>query len=85
MNYKTRPDEDDGFEQITPLCREYTLSRVSPQSRAFASIPGGIVIGPVILVQFVKILDQYGPEIAKPSPNDTERTSYVMISGSVRG
>ena len=25
MSYKTRPDEDDGFGQIIPLCREYTL------------------------------------------------------------
>ena len=25
MNYKTRLDEDDGFGQIVPLCREYTL------------------------------------------------------------
>ena len=28
----------------------------------------------------MKILDQYGLEIAIPSPNDRERTSYVMIS-----
>ena len=27
----------------------------------------------------MKILDQYGLEIATPSPNDTERTSYVVI------
>ena len=37
MNCKTRPDEDDGFGQIIPLCREYKLSRVRPQSRAFRS------------------------------------------------
>ena len=80
MNCKTRPDEDDGFEQIIPLCREYTHSRVRPQSRAFAAIPGGTNIGPVIEVQKVKMLDQYGLEIAIPSTNDRERTSYVMIS-----
>ena len=50
VSYKTRPDEDNGFRQIIPLCREYTLSRVSPQSRAFAAIPGGTIIGPVIEV-----------------------------------
>ena len=72
MNHKTRPDEDDGFWQIIPLCREYTLSRVSPQSRAFAAIPGGTIIGPVIEVQVLKI--------AIPSPNDSTRTPYVMIS-----
>ena len=80
MSYKTKPDEDDGFEQISPLCREYTFSRINPRSRAFAAILGGTIIGPVIEVQIVKILDQYGLGIAISSPNDTERTSYVMIS-----
>ena len=77
MNCKTRPDEDDGFGQIIPLCREFTLSRVNPQSRAFAAILGGTIIGPVVEVQIVKIRDQHGLEIL--SPNDKERTSNVMI------
>ena len=51
-----------------------------PQSRVFAAIPGGTLMGPVIEVQIVKILDQYGLEIAIPSLNERERTSYVMIS-----
>ena len=80
MSYKTRPDEDDGFGQIIPLCREHTLSRVNPQSRPSAAILGRTIIGPVIEVQIVKILDQYGHEIAIPSPNDTKRTSCGMIS-----
>ena len=80
MSYKTRPDEDDGFEQIIPLCREYTLSPVNPQSRAFEAIPGGTLVGPVIEVQIVEILCQYGLEIAIPSPTDRQRTSYGMIS-----
>ena len=79
MNYKTRLDEDDSFGQIIPLCREYTLSRVNPQSRVFAAIPGGTITGPVIEVQIVKILDQDGLEIAIPWPNGEERTSHVMI------
>ena len=37
MSYKTRPDEDDGFGQITPLCREYTLSRVNPTIQSLCS------------------------------------------------
>ena len=53
MSYKTRPNEDDGFGEIIPLCREYTLSRVNPQSRAFAAISGGTIIGPVIEVHIV--------------------------------
>ena len=80
MSYKTIPDEDDGFGQLIPLCREYTLSRVNRQSRAFAAILGGTIIGSVIEVQIVKMLDQYGLDVAVPSPNERERTSYVMIS-----
>ena len=80
MSYKTRPDEYDGFGQLIPWCREYTLSRVNPRSSVFASIPGGTIIGPVIVVQTVKILDTNGLEIAFPSPNDSRQTSHVMIS-----
>ena len=80
MSYKTIPDEDDGFGQIIPPCREYRLSRVNPRSRVCAAIPGGTFVGPVIEVQIVKILDQYGLEIASPSHNNTQRTSHVMIS-----
>ena len=50
------------------------------QSRAYASILGGKIIGPVIEVQIVKIIDQYGLEIAIPSPNCKERKSYVVVS-----
>ena len=60
MSYKTRPDDDDGSGQLISLCREYTLSRVHPQSTAFAAIPGGTIIGPVIEIQIVKILDTFG-------------------------
>ena len=84
MNYKTRPDEDDGFGQIIQGCREYTLFRVNPLSRAFSAIAGGTIIGTiigsVIEVQIVIILDQYGLEIAIPSPNGKQWTSDVMIS-----
>ena len=54
LSNKTRPDEDDGFRQIIPLCREYTLSQVNPRSRVLAAIPGGTIIGPVIEVHIVK-------------------------------
>ena len=73
MSYETRLDEDDGFGQIIPGCREYTLSRVNPLSRAFSAIAGGTIIGtiigPVVEVHIVKILVQYGLEIAILSPN----------------
>ena len=55
------------------------LSRVRLQSRAFAAIPEGTNIKPVIEVQIVNFFDKHGLEIAIPSTNDRERTSYVMI------
>ena len=62
------------------------LSRVNPRASIYAAIPGGTVIGPVIEVHIVKILDSFGLEIAMPSPNDSRRTSYVLISrGKIRG
>ena len=81
MSYKTRPDEDDGSGQLLPLYREYTLSRATSQSRACAASPEEQLLDQSLNeVQIVKILGQYGLEIAIPSPNDRERTSYVMIS-----
>ena len=77
---KTRPDEDDGFGHLIPLCREFLVFSSKPPSRAFAAILGGTIVGPVIEVQIVKILDQYGLGIAIPSPKDHVRTSHGMIS-----
>ena len=36
---KTRLDEDDGFGQLIPLCREYTLSQVKPTIQIFCRRP----------------------------------------------
>ena len=37
MSYKTGPDEDDGFGQLNPLCRNYTFSRVNTPNQSFCS------------------------------------------------
>ena len=81
MNYKTRPDEDDVVGQIIPLCREYTLSLVKPAIQSLLQqFLEDQLLDQSFEVQIVKIIDQYGLDIAIPSPNDKERTSYVMIS-----
>ena len=53
-----------------------------PKTQSFCSIllEEQLLDRPVIEVQIVKILDQCGLENAIPSPNDRQRTSYVMIS-----
>ena len=55
MSYKNRPEEDDVFGQIIPLCREYTLLRANPQSRGYAAILGETHVGPVIEVHVVQV------------------------------
>ena len=57
--YQVQPDEEDGWGQITLLCREYVCSRVFPRA-----IPAGTIIGPISEVHIVKILDEYGLEVA---------------------
>ena len=55
--YKIRPDDDDGWGKITPLCREYSNFRSYPKTRASAAFPAGTIVGPVIEVHIVKVLD----------------------------
>ena len=78
--YKIRPDDNDGWGKLTPLCPEYSSSRAYPKTRALAAIPTGTIIGPVIEVHIVKILDEYGTEVAIPSICRPKDTSYVVIS-----
>ena len=64
--YQIRADDDDGWGTITPLCREYSISRSFPNSLVLAAIPEGTIIGPVLGVQIAKILDGCGIEVAIP-------------------
>ena len=80
MQYKIRPDGDDGWSTITPTCREHTFSRSFPKSHVLAAIHQGTIIGPVLEVQIVKILDGYGIEITIPSISHLVGTSYVVIT-----
>ena len=78
--YNIRPDDDDGWGNFTHLCREYSSSRAYPKTLAAAAIPAGTFIGQVIEVHIVKILDQYGIEVAIPSICTPKDTPYVVIS-----
>ena len=80
LSHKTRLDEDDGFGQIIPSCREYTRSRVNPRSRVFAATLGGRIIGPVIEVQMEKILDTCELEVAIQHQMIQDGHFYVVIS-----
>ena len=37
--YKIRPNADDGWRTVTPLCREYTSTRSYPKTKALSAIP----------------------------------------------
>ena len=80
MSHKTKPDEDDGFGDPIPVCREYKLPRATPLSRAHAEIPGETIIGPVIEVHVIQVFGTHGLAIETPSPNNPKRTSSVLIS-----
>ena len=66
--YQTRLDEDDGFGQFIPSCREYTLSQNCPQSRIFAAILGETIVVPVILYNTDLKLQLYHPMIENGHP-----------------
>ena len=78
--YKIRPNADDGWGTTAPLCRENSICRFYPKAQALAAIPEGTIIGPVLEVHVVKILDEYGTEVAIPSIANPTYTSYVVIS-----
>ena len=69
MKYKTKPDVDEGFGDFIPVCREYIIPPATPLSRAFAAIPGGTIVGPVIEVHVAQVVGNHGLEIEIPSPN----------------
>ena len=77
--YTTIPAMDDGFGDSLPVCREYALLRADPQSRVFAAISGRTLSGPVIEVHVAQLLGNHGFEIKIQSPNDPDRTSWVLI------
>ena len=78
--YRFRPNEDDGWRTVTPLCREDTSSRSYPKAKALSALPEGAIIGPVSEVHVVKILDRYCMEVAIQSITNPEYTTYVVIS-----
>ena len=55
--YKIRPNGDDGWGTITPLCRECSISRYYLKAQALAAVLEDTVIRPVLEVHMVKILD----------------------------
>ena len=63
------------------LCGENILNSGSySKTRALAAVPAGTSIGPVIEVHIVKILDEYGLEVAIPSLCKPGDITYVVIS-----
>ena len=77
---KIRPDGNDGWISITPLCREYSSSRSYPNTQALSAIPEGTVVGQDAEVHVVKILDGFGIEVAIQSIANPELPTYVVIS-----
>ena len=79
-SFQIRPDGEDEWGEITPLCREYAISRVYPQTKPLAAIRAGTIIGPITKVHVVKILDEYGLEVAIPSIYGSGDIAKALIS-----
>ena len=62
------------------LCREHTCSRVFLHAKPLGAVPAGTIIGPISVVLIVKILDEYGVEVAIPSIYKSGDVTYVVIS-----
>ena len=77
---KIRLDNDDGLGKVTLLCRGHSSSRSCLKAQAEAAILEAIIIGPVSDVHIVKVLDEYGKEVAIPSIANSTCTSYGLIS-----
>ena len=72
-------DKTDG-ERSYFYAEKYTCSRVFPQAKPLGAIPAGTIIGPITDSHIVKILDDYGMEVAIPSICRPGDVTYVVIS-----
>ena len=54
--YKDRPNADDGWRTVTPLCQEYSSSRSYPKTQALIASPEGTTIGPILEIHVVFFL-----------------------------
>ena len=77
--YQTRPDEDDGWGKITPMCREYTHPREHPDSRCFPTINANTKIGPILMIRMSQVFGIYGLEVQIPSPSRPRYSSWILI------
>ena len=78
--HQVRPDGQDGWGEITPFCRKNNCFLVFPQAKPLGPVPTGTVKGPIQEVHIVKILDEYGIEVAIPPICKSGDVTYVVIS-----
>ena len=81
MYYKTGEDVDDGFGQFIASCREYTSSRIHPDSEAKFSMFKYTEIGLLLDVKVICHHNVHGMKIQIPSSVDKTKV-WVVISRS---
>ena len=77
--FSAASDEDDGFGDRTPVCREYTSPTAESDARNFAAIKQRTIIGTVLQIHAKKCLDIYGIEMQIPSTISPKKNSWVVI------
>ena len=80
MPYRTIHDVNDGFDEWTAACREYTLPRDDPNSEIKLWIACHAKIGPILQVKTTCYLDIKGIESQIPSTSGNGSKSWVVIS-----
>ena len=64
----------------TTAGRQLLICAENKKAQALAAIPEGTIIGPVVGVHTVKILDEYGIEVAIPSMTNPMYAFYFVKS-----
>ena len=67
-------------QMVTTAGRQLLICVENKKVQALAAIPEGIIIGPVLEVHIVKILDEYGMEVAIPPMTNPTYTFYFAVS-----
>ena len=76
-----QPGNSTKFDRMeTTDGRQLLICAENKKVQAVAAVPEGTIIGPVLEVHIVKILDEYGMEVAIPPMTNPTYTFYFAVS-----
>ena len=78
--YVTTTLDDDGWGQRSSMCKEHTAPKNREDSKPYASIDAGKVIGLVLNIGIATVIDVPGIEVQVPSLSSPGYSVWVLIS-----